>query len=184
MTMNHSATAAARLRPIHSGLAALAAGLVFGWGLALAQMIDPRKVLGFLDLAGAWDASLLFVLGGAVALTAIGFRFVLRRDAPWFESQFRLPGASAIDSPLILGSAVFGIGWGLAGYCPGPAIASLAIGNVEALWFVPAMVAGAGLARWQVRRAGDQALLAARSAARGLVPGPAVVGAGKGGEDG
>jgi uncharacterized membrane protein YedE/YeeE len=184
MTMDHSATTAARLRPILSGLAALAAGLVFGWGLALAQMIDPRKVLGFLDLAGAWDASLMLVLGGAVALTAIGFRFVLRRDAPWFEPRFRLPAAASIDSPLILGSAVFGIGWGLAGYCPGPAIASLAFGNVEALWFVPALIAGAGLARWQVRRAGDQALRAARTAVRALAPGTAVVGAGKGGEDG
>jgi uncharacterized membrane protein YedE/YeeE len=131
-------------------------------------MIDPRKVLGFLDLAGAWDASLMFVLGGAVALTAIGFRFVLRRSKPWFEYQFRLPGAAAIDAPLILGSALFGIGWGLAGYCPGPAIASLAFGNTEALWFVPAMVAGAGLARWQIRRAGDQALLVARIAVQAL----------------
>jgi uncharacterized membrane protein YedE/YeeE len=168
MTMNPSTPSAKDRRPVFSGLAALAAGLVFGCGLALAQMIDPRKVLGFLDLAGAWDASLMFVLGGAVALTALGFRFVLRRDTPWFEQRFRLPGAAAIDPPLIVGSAIFGIGWGLAGYCPGPAIASLAFGNVEALWFVPAMLAGAGLARWQVRRAGDRALLAARSEVQAL----------------
>jgi uncharacterized membrane protein YedE/YeeE len=183
MSMNHSSSSATGQRPIYSGLAALAAGLVFGWGLALAQMIDPRKVLGFLDLAGAWDPSLMFVLGGAVALTAIGFRFVLRRSGPWFEPRFRLPGAAAIDAPLLMGSALFGIGWGLAGYCPGPAIASLAFGNVEALWFVPAMVAGAGLARWQARRAGEQALLAARSAVQALAT-QAAVGAGKVGEDG
>jgi uncharacterized membrane protein YedE/YeeE len=183
MTMNNSSSMATVQRPIFSGLAALAAGLVFGWGLALAQMIDPRKVLGFLDLAGTWDASLMFVLGGAVALTAIGLRFVLRRDTPWFEQRFRLPAAAAIDPPLIVGSAVFGIGWGLAGYCPGPAIASLAFGNVEALWFVPAMVAGAGLARWQVRRAGDQALLAARSAVQALAA-QAAGGARTVGEDG
>jgi uncharacterized membrane protein YedE/YeeE len=178
--MNQSASTAAGQRHFFSGLAALTAGLVFGWGLALAQMIDPRKVLGFLDLAGAWDASLMLVLGGAVAVTAIGFRMVLRRQSPWFETQFRVPAAAAIDPPLMLGSAIFGIGWGLAGYCPGPAIASLAFANVEALWFVPAMVAGAGLARWQVRRAADQALLGARTAVQTL----AAQTAGAGGEDG
>jgi uncharacterized membrane protein YedE/YeeE len=133
-------------------LAAALAGAVFGVGLALAQMVDPRKVLGFLDLTGAWDASLLFVLGGAVLVAAAGFRFVLKRSAPKFGDRFHISNWTAVDRPLIVGSALFGIGWGLAGYCPGPAIASLGFGNPEALWFVPAMVAGTGLQRWQARR--------------------------------
>jgi len=133
-------------------LAALLAGIVFGVGLAVAQMTDPRKVLGFLDLAGAWDASLLFVLGGAVLLAGIAFRFLVKRRAPLLDPQFHLPGATAIDRPLLLGSALFGVGWGLAGYCPGPAIASLGFGNAEALWIVPALFAGAALQRWQAAR--------------------------------
>jgi uncharacterized protein len=134
------------------GLSAALAGVVFGVGLALAQMVDPRKVLGFLDIAGAWDASLLFVLGGAVLVAAAGFRLVLKRSAPQFGDRFHISSWTAVDRPLLVGSALFGIGWGLAGYCPGPAIASLGFGNPEALWFVPAMVAGAGLQRWQARR--------------------------------
>jgi len=133
-------------------LAALLAGLVFGVGLALAQMTDPRKVLGFLDLPGAWDASLLFVLGGAVLLAGIGYRVVFRRKAPVLDHRFHLPRSKAIDGPLLLGSALFGVGWGLAGYCPGPAIASLGFGNAEALWIVPALFAGAALQRWQSAR--------------------------------
>ncbi|HET7867111.1 MAG TPA: DUF6691 family protein [Burkholderiaceae bacterium] len=132
-------------------LAALVAGAVFGTGLAVAQMIDPRKVLGFLDVAGDWDASLLFVLGGAVVLAAVAFRVVLRRPAPLWDDCFHLSARQGIDAPLLLGAALFGIGWGLAGYCPGPAIASLAFGNSEAWWFVPAMAAGAALQRWQAR---------------------------------
>jgi len=144
-------------RPHLRALSALAAGAVFGIGLAVAQMIDPHKVLGFLDVAGAWDASLLFVLGGAVGLAAIGFRFVLRRPAPRWDDRFHFGLCQGIDAPLLLGSALFGIGWGLAGYCPGPVIASLAFGNAEAWWFVPAMVAGAALQRWQVRTPADAA---------------------------
>jgi uncharacterized membrane protein YedE/YeeE len=134
-------------------LAALAAGAVFGIGLAVAQMIDPHKVLAFLDVAGAWDASLLLVMGGAVVLAAAGFRVVLRRPAPRWSDRFHLGPRHGIDAPLLLGSALFGIGWGLAGYCPGPVIASLGLGNPEALWFVPAMVAGAALQRRQARKA-------------------------------
>lgn len=144
------------------GLTAALAGVVFGVGLALAQMVDPRKVLAFLDLAGAWDASLLFVLGGAVLVAAAGFRLVLKRAGPAFGDRFHISSWTAIDRPLIVGSTLFGIGWGLAGYCPGPAIASLGFGNPEALWFVPAMVAGAGLQRWQARR---RAALSAAQAA-------------------
>ena len=134
--------------------AGLGAGIAFGLGLAVAQMTDPRKVLGFLDVAGAWDASLMFVLGGAVAVALLGFRRVLRRPGPWFGGHFHLRTGDAIDAPLLTGAALFGIGWGLAGYCPGPAIASIGFANPEALWFVPAMLAGTGLQRWQARRRG------------------------------
>jgi hypothetical protein len=129
-------------------LAALACGLVFGLGLSLAQMTNPDKVLNFLDLAGTWDPSLLLVLGGAVVLATIAFFFIFKRQTPLWDSQFHLPVAQAIDRPLLVGSALFGLGWGLSGYCPGPAIASLGFANPEALWVVPAMVAGAALQRW------------------------------------
>ena len=138
-------------RPAWRALAALASGIVFGVGLAVAQMIDPRKVLGFLDVAGAWDASLLFVLGAAVVLAALAFRVVLRRPGPLFDSRFHLSSTIAVDWRLLAGSAIFGVGWGLGGYCPGPAIASLGFANTEAFLFVPAMVAGMGLHRWQAR---------------------------------
>jgi uncharacterized membrane protein YedE/YeeE len=128
--------------------AALVAGIVFGVGLAWAQMIDPLKVLAFLDVAGPWDGSLLFVLGAAVLLAAIGFQWSLRRPHPRFDERFVLPASGRIDRPLLLGAAIFGVGWGLAGYCPGPAIASLGYANPEALWFVPAMLTGVGLQRW------------------------------------
>ena len=129
-------------------LAALLGGAVFGLGLSLAQMTNPDKVLNFLDLAGTWDPSLLLVLGGAVLLATLGYRLVFKRRAPLWDSQFHLPVATAIDRPLILGSALFGLGWGLAGYCPGPAIASLGFANPEALWVLPSIVAGAALQRW------------------------------------
>jgi len=132
----------------------LLSGLVFGLGLGVSQMVDPRKVLGFLDIAGAWDASLMLVMGGALLVAAVGFRVVLRRPAPWFGDRFHLSAARTVDAPLLGGAVLFGIGWGLAGYCPGPAIASLGFGNAEALWFLPAMAAGAGLQRWQARRSG------------------------------
>jgi uncharacterized membrane protein YedE/YeeE len=138
-------------------LAALFAGTVFGFGLALAQMIDPRKVLGFLDVAGPWDASLLFVLGGAVLLAAVGFRWVLRQPQPQLAQQFQLPPTDRVEPTLLLGAAIFGVGWGLGGYCPGPAIASLSYGNPEAIWFVPAMLAGAGWQKWRARRRSAQA---------------------------
>ena len=123
-------------------LASLVCGLLFGAGLALAGMTRPQKVLGFLDVAGHWDPSLLFVLGGAVVLATVGFRLVLRRSSPVLESSFDLPAAKAIDGKLIAGALIFGLGWGLSGYCPGPAIALLAAPNIEALYFLPAMVAG------------------------------------------
>ncbi|MDE2396908.1 MAG: YeeE/YedE family protein [Burkholderiales bacterium] len=133
-------------------ITALASGAVFGLGLGVAQMIDPRKVLAFLDLAGAWDPSLLFVMGGAMLTAAIGFRLALRRGRPLLGPHFALRAEDRIDVRLLAGAAIFGLGWGLAGYCPGPAIASIGYGNSEALWFVPAMAAGAALHRWTLRR--------------------------------
>jgi uncharacterized membrane protein YedE/YeeE len=132
--------------------AALLCGLVFGAGLAIAQMTDPRKVLNFLDLAGPWDASLLFVLGGAVVVAFAGYRIVLRRAKPLLDDRFHLPQSTSVDAALIGGAVLFGLGWGLAGYCPGPAIASLGLHDPEAPWFVPALALGALAQRWRARQ--------------------------------
>ncbi|MFT3956087.1 MAG: YeeE/YedE family protein [Piscinibacter sp.] len=142
---------------------ALLAGAVFGLGLALAGMIDPHKVLGFLDVAGAWDASLLLVLGGAVLVALAGFRLARRQPAPLFDDHFHAAASQRVDVPLLAGSALFGIGWGLAGYCPGPAIAALGFGSSEALWFVPAMLLGTALQRWRAGRGRPAAPLSAAS---------------------
>lgn len=123
-------------------VAALASGALFGIGLAMSGMTDARRVLGFLDLFGDFDPTLLFVLGGAVLTTVVSFRFVLRRGNPVLASTFHLSNLRHIDSRLLTGAAIFGIGWGIAGYCPGPALAGLGIASQEALWFVPAMIIG------------------------------------------
>lgn len=123
-------------------LAALVSGALFGIGLAMSSMTDPRRVLGFLDLFGDFDPTLLFVLGGAVMTTTVLFRAVLRCDSPVFAKTFQVSNLTHIDRRLLTGAAVFGIGWGIAGYCPGPALAGLGIGSPEALWFVPAMIVG------------------------------------------
>lgn len=123
-------------------LAALLAGALFGVGLAMSGMTDARRVLGFLDLFGDFDPTLVFVLGGAAATTAVLFRFVLRRGAPVLAETFQLSKLKHIDRKLLVGAALFGIGWGIAGYCPGPALAGLGVGSAEAIWFVPAMLAG------------------------------------------
>lgn len=128
-------------------LAALSSGLLFGLGLAIAGMTDPRKVLAFLDLAGDWDPSLLLVLGAAVAVAFVGFRLAQRRPAPLLDVGFQPPPRGRIDAPLLLGALLFGIGWGIAGYCPGPAIAALANGNRELLAFLPALLLGQWLQR-------------------------------------
>jgi len=133
-------------------LVSLMAGLVFGLGLAIAEMTNPLKVLAFLDLAGDWDPSLAFVMGGAVTVTALAFRFILRRPVPFYGERFNLPTLTQIDRKLLVGAALFGIGWGLAGYCPGPALATVLSGNSEAWLFVPAMLVGGALQRWQRRR--------------------------------
>ena len=122
--------------------AALLSGALFGLGLAMSGMTDARRVLGFLDVFGAFDPTLLFVLGGAVVTTTLLFRLVLRRGSPVLASSFHLSNLKHIDRRLLGGAALFGVGWGIAGYCPGPALAGLGIGSTEALWFVPAMLAG------------------------------------------
>ncbi len=131
-------------------LFALIAGIVFGLGLAISHMISQNKVIGFLDLFGNWDPSLALVMGGAVGVTALLFRFVLRRPNPVFEDRFYIPEKNNIDAPLIIGSALFGIGWGIAGFCPGPAFASLSIGRIEPFLFILALVAGSLAAKYVV----------------------------------
>jgi uncharacterized membrane protein YedE/YeeE len=126
-------------------LSSILAGVLFGLGLGLSQMIDPARVLGFLDLTGAWDPTLMFVLGGAVGVTAITFRFVLRRPGPVLGGTFNLPPTDRIDKKLVIGSAIFGIGWGIAGYCPGPAITGLVLGIWNPVLFVAAFGAGSAL---------------------------------------
>lgn len=127
--------------------AAAVSGLLFGYGLALSGMTNPAKVLDFLDVAGRWDPSLMLVLGGAVAVSAVAFRFILRRHAPVFDTAFQLPAARDIDGPLVAGALLFGVGWGISGYCPGPAIATLAAPSWETWVFLPAVFAGALLYR-------------------------------------
>ncbi len=119
-----------------------AVGLVFGLGLILAGMTDPGKVIGFLDLAGAWDPSLAFVMGGAIAVAVAAFALARKRTQSFFGGAMHLPNRSDIDQRLIVGSLVFGAGWGIAGFCPGPAIVSLAAGQPKALLFVLAMLVG------------------------------------------
>lgn len=125
----------------------LALGLLFGAGLVVAGMSDPAKVLNFLDLAGTWDPSLAFVMGGAVLVAFIGYRLVLTRRAPVAAPRFQLPVRRDIDGRVVVGPAIFGLGWGLAGYCPGPALAALGLGATGTLTFVPAMIVGMALAR-------------------------------------
>ncbi|MBR9925611.1 MAG: YeeE/YedE family protein [Gammaproteobacteria bacterium] len=118
------------------------AGLLFGLGLAISGMTDPARVLGFLDVAGAWDPTLMFVLGSAVGTTFVGYRLVFARGEPLFSTNFQLPTKQALDGKLLGGAALFGIGWGLSGYCPGPAIASIGGISLPLLALLVAMVAG------------------------------------------
>ncbi len=140
-------------------IAALACGVIFGIGLGVSQMTNPDKVLDFFDLFGTWDPSLAFVMGGAVAVTALAFRFVLKRPNPLYAEKFSLPAKSDIDARLIGGSAVYGVGWGLAGFCVGPSIAALAYGDNRVVIFVAALIVGAGIANI-VTRARPTPLLA------------------------
>lgn len=121
---------------------ALFTGLVFGTGIAISGMMNPAKVFNFFDIAGTWDPSLAFVMGGAVIITFIGYRLVWRRDAPLFGGRFQIPTSNAIDARLIGGSAIFGIGWGIAGFCPGAAIPALGTGRWEVVLFLVAVTVG------------------------------------------
>lgn len=124
---------------------AFAAGLVFGVGLIVSGMTDPGKVIGFLDVAGAWDPSLAFVMGGAILVGFFAFAFAERRARTFLGAALQLPGRRDIDAPLVGGAIVFGVGWGLAGFCPGPALVSFGSGQDKAAVFVLAMLAGMAL---------------------------------------
>ena len=123
-------------------VSALFIGALFGFGLAVSEMIDPARVIGFLDVGGRWDPTLLFVMGGALAVTLPTFPLILRRARPLFAEFFALPTKSRLDGSLIAGAIIFGIGWGIAGFCPGPALAALTSGSPGVALFVVAMIAG------------------------------------------
>ena len=123
----------------------LLAGLVFGLGLIVSGMANPAKVLGFLDLGGSWDPSLAFVMAGAIAVGALAFTVARKRTLSFLGGDMKLPTSRDIDRRLVIGSIVFGIGWGVAGFCPGPGLVALGMGEVKALVFVMAMLAGMGI---------------------------------------
>ncbi len=123
-------------------LVAFFCGLIFAIGLALSGMTQPGKVIAFLDFFGAWDASLVFVMGGAILVYSIGYRLVTKRKGPLFATEFQIPKLRKVDRPVVLGSILFGIGWGIAGFCPGPGVVSLATLRVDALIFVLFLLAG------------------------------------------
>lgn len=123
-------------------LIALFCGIIFGIGLSLSHMINPNKVLNFLDITGNWDPSLMFVMIGALAVAFVSFKLILKRPAPVLADSFHLSGKSSVDKPLILGAAIFGAGWALTGYCPGPVVASLGLFSLEAAIMIIAVYLG------------------------------------------
>ena len=133
-------------------LSAFFCGWLFAVGLGVAGMTTPSKIIGFLDVTGDWNPSLMFVMGGAVSLGLVSFAWVLKRRSPVLEEQFILPEKAAIDPALLAGAALFGIGWGWSGYCPGPALVSLVTGKLSVMVFVAAMLAGLGIGQWWVGR--------------------------------
>jgi len=132
--------------------ASLITGILFGMGLALGGMLDPSKVTGFLDIFGLWDPSLAFVMGGGVIVSGIGYRLAVSRGRPLFAETFQLPASQLIDRPLVIGAALFGIGWGISGLCPGPAVASALLNPADGIGFVLFMIAGLTLGRVIKRR--------------------------------
>ena len=126
----------------------LLSGLLFGAGLTISGMVNPAKILNFLDLSGQFDATLIFVMGAGLIVTTIGYQLIFRRGKPFFDNQFHLPTATGIDAKLIGGAVLFGLGWGLSGFCPGPAIASLVFGYKQSFIFVAAMIVGTQLVRF------------------------------------
>jgi uncharacterized membrane protein YedE/YeeE len=146
-------------------LTSLFCGLLFGIGLLVSGMVNPAKVLGFLDLAGAWDPSLAFVMGGAVGVGAVAFSLARKRTVSWIGQAMRLPVDRRVDRRLVAGALVFGAGWGLVGFCPGPALVALGMGRREALIFVTAMLLGMlafELLEWRNRQTGMLADATAR----------------------
>ena len=131
---------------------AMFAGMLFGLGLALSGMMNPAKVVGFLDVAGGWDPTLAFVMGGALLVTVPAFRLILGRPRPILAEGFALPRGSTLDGRLLGGAALFGVGWGLSGFCPGPAVAALVTGLTPVFAFVAAMLAGMVLYAWVFER--------------------------------
>jgi len=142
MSLNPSASPASAGSRALTNAAALVAGVLFGAGLTVSQMIDPAKVVGFLDLFGQWDPSLALVMAGALVVTFLGYRLAGTQGRPWLAGSFAKPKRSDIDAKLLAGAGLFGLGWGLAGYCPGPAISGLALGELPTAVFVAAMLAG------------------------------------------
>jgi uncharacterized membrane protein YedE/YeeE len=128
--------------------AALGCGFIFGLGLAISGMMNPAKVIGFLDVAGSWDPTLAFVMGGALLVAVPAYRLILGRGHPVLAGGFSLPANTRLDTPLILGSALFGVGWGLVGFCPGPAVAAVVTGLPAVLGFMASMLAGIALHTW------------------------------------
>ncbi len=128
------------------------AGLLFGAGVTISGMVNPMKVLNFMDLPGLWDRSLIFVMGAGLLTTLVGYRLVLPRKAPLFDDTFHLPMSKAIDVKLVGGAALFGLGWGLSGFCPGPAVASVVFGNPESFYFVAAMAVAMVLTKFTLDR--------------------------------
>ncbi|HDZ56410.1 MAG TPA: YeeE/YedE family protein [Pseudomonas xinjiangensis] len=135
-------------------VSAFVVGVLFGFGLILSGMTDPSKVQGFLDIAGLWDPSLGLVMGGAILVSSVAFFFASKRSRALLGEEIRMPSATEIDKRLVLGSLAFGAGWGLAGYCPGPAVASLFTGMVEPVIFVAAMLVGMAMYELQARLSG------------------------------
>lgn len=140
-------------------LASLLAGFVFGLGLIVSSMVDPAKILGFLDVAGRWDPSLALVMVGAVGVGLVAFSLARRRTMSLLGAEIRLPSAREIDRRLVIGSLTFGVGWGIAGFCPGPALVALGMGKVKALVFVAFMLAGMALFEWLEKRRRAGAIL-------------------------
>jgi uncharacterized protein len=130
---------------------AFACGVVFSMGLGVAGMTDPRKVIGFLDFLGSWDPSLLLVMAGAVAVYAVGYRVAMRAGRPILEAHFHIARGKRVEPRVLVGALVFGAGWGVSGYCPGPAVTSMASGAAPAMVFVVAMVAGTAIVDRVVR---------------------------------
>ena len=127
-------------------------GTLFGLGVTISGMVNPMKVLNFMDINGQFDPTLLFVMGAGLATTLVGYRLILRRKTPFFAERFHMPSLTVIDARLVGGAALFGLGWGLSGFCPGPAVASLVFGTSQSVIFVAAMALGMVAARFVARR--------------------------------